>query len=82
MFYSYFRKIGLLVLTLITLIACEDIIEVPDVSNQTIIVLAPLNGANIIENRIGFNWDAISDVEGYSIAVATPNLGLSHKVCK
>lgn len=55
------------------LAACDDIIEVPEINEQEITVLAPLEGAVITGNDVSFNWNAIEDAREYKIEVAQPN---------
>ncbi len=52
--------------------SCEDIIEEPDISNQTVFILAPLEGSTINDNRISFNWEAVTDARAYTVQVASP----------
>lgn len=66
-------KITLLVATLIFIWACDDILEVPDISDQEITVLAPLDGTSVGNNQVNFNWNALEDVDGYRVQVASPN---------
>lgn len=69
----YPKKIyGLLILAL-AIWACEDILEVPDISEQQITILAPLDGSNINDNAVNFNWDRLVDIDNYHIQVATPD---------
>lgn len=60
-----------LILAFVT--ACDDIIEVPEINEQEIIVLAPLEGAVITGNDVSFNWNAIEDAREYKVEVAQPN---------
>nr|WP_299381228.1 hypothetical protein [Allomuricauda sp.] len=69
------RKItllGLLVIVILTL-GCEDILEVPDISDQTVPILAPTNGSVLTDNAVSLNWSKIEDATSYEIQVATPN---------
>ncbi|NAY93511.1 hypothetical protein GTQ34_16510, partial [Muricauda sp. JGD-17] len=53
--------------------ACEDILEVPDITDQTVLILAPKEGSTIDINEVGFNWEALADATSYRIQIATPN---------
>ncbi|WP_350292614.1 hypothetical protein [uncultured Croceitalea sp.] len=53
--------------------ACEDILEEPDISNQTVTVFAPLEGSVINTNTVNFNWDTLEDVRSYRMQLAQPN---------
>jgi len=63
-------------LILITLfvgfIACDDIIEVVDISNETVTILAPVDGSVIDTTRVNFTWKAIEEAETYHLQVARP----------
>ena len=63
---------GILPITILIL-ACEDILEVPDISNQTVPILAPTDGSVLTTNTIGLSWERIEDATGYRVQVATPN---------
>lgn len=65
-------KISVLGLVL-GILACEDILEVPDISNQTVQVLAPVNGSVLTVNAIGLNWQEVEDATAYEIQIATPD---------
>lgn len=52
---------------------CEDILEVPDISNQTVPILAPGEGSILNTNAVGFNWQTIDDATTYRVQIATPN---------
>ena len=70
---KYEKYIGVLLLFGIMICSCEDILEVPDISNQQIQILAPTNGAAILANKVNFNWNPIEEATGYQIEVAHPN---------
>lgn len=62
-----------LALILAILYSCEDILEVPDISNQTVTVFAPLDNTVINGNDISFNWDTVEDATRYRFQLAAPN---------
>lgn len=63
----------LLVSLLVLVISCDDIIEVDDITNQTVTVLAPVDGVTLDEGTILFSWNAIEDAESYRVQIVTPN---------
>ena len=68
------KKLLLCLLTAAILaLGCEDILEVPDISNQTVSILAPTEGSVITTNAISFNWEEVKDATAYEIQLATPN---------
>ena len=54
-------------------LSCDDIIEVVDISNETISILAPTNNAVIDTTKVTFSWQTLEDAEKYHIQVATPS---------
>ena len=55
--------------------ACEDgglLIE-PDISDKSVILLAPLNNAEVSSNEVFFDWEPVADAKTYEIQVASPN---------
>ena len=67
------KKVSLIWIVFMGFIACDDIIEVVDISNETVTVLAPSNESVIDTTLVNFSWQALEDVETYHIQVATPN---------
>lgn len=64
---------ALLIMVLLVVWSCEDILEVPDISNQTVPILAPVEGSVLNINAVGFNWQTIADATTYRVQIATPN---------
>ncbi len=58
---------------LLSFIACDDIIEVVDISNKTVTILAPTNDAVLKTNEITFTWEVLEEAETYQIQIAAPN---------
>jgi len=61
-----------LFIVLVGFVSCDDIIEVADISKETVTILAPTHGSVIDTTRILFSWEAIKDAENYYLQVATP----------
>ncbi|MEA1786107.1 hypothetical protein U1E44_08400 [Arenibacter sp. GZD96] len=55
------------------LCSCEDLLEVPDISNATIELLAPKDSTVVNTATVNFHWNGISDADGYLVQVAAPN---------
>jgi hypothetical protein len=51
---------------------CDDIIEVENIAENTITVLAPTNNSVLVEGDIIFSWDDIQDATQYRLQIATP----------
>lgn len=66
------KKILLAYSLFIIVTACDDIIEVEDISNQTVILLAPTNNAVLNITELTFSWQTVADAESYHIQIATP----------
>lgn len=70
--YKMKCKIVLFLLALI-IFSCEDIIEVPDISQKVVVVLAPTEDVVINETNINFSWNIVEDADTYKLQIATPN---------
>ncbi|BDW93466.1 hypothetical protein MACH07_22980 [Flagellimonas marinaquae] len=58
---------------LIGLSSCEDILEVPDISVEKVILLAPADGVVLDKNLLSLSWQHMEEAHGYHIQVATPD---------
>lgn len=54
------------------LFSCDDIIEVDDISQEEVTILAPVNSAVLNDNSVIFSWEAVEFAETYTIQIATP----------
>ena len=66
-------KLIILFLIGISMSSCEEIIEVADISNQSVEILAPLNNTQIDTFNVKFNWNLVKDADQYRIQIAKPN---------
>lgn len=60
------------IMSLILLFSCDDIIEVPDITDETVTVLAPADGVTLTTASITFNWSNVDDADSYRLQIATP----------
>jgi hypothetical protein len=67
------KKLIYIGILLIGFLACDDILEVPDISNRQVEILAPTEGTSINDSIIHFNWNGVVDAEGYILQVARPD---------
>jgi hypothetical protein len=67
------RNMGFILLVIWVFVACDDIIEVVDISDKTVAILAPTNGSVVDTTFVNFSWQALEDAETYRVQVATPN---------
>ena len=65
---------NLIFYTLLTTIitSCDDIVEVENISNETVILVAPSNETIVTTESINFTWEAIGEAESYHLQIATP----------
>ncbi len=55
------------------LYGCEEILEVQDISEREVQLLAPTDGSVVTDSVVNFNWNPVSEANAYQIQVATPN---------
>ncbi|WP_222984560.1 hypothetical protein [Flagellimonas meishanensis] len=67
------RSVYILVGLALLIWSCEDILEVPDISDQTVPILAPTEGSVLTTNAVGFDWETVEDATAYNIQIATPD---------
>ncbi|MCB4797232.1 fibronectin type III domain-containing protein [Neotamlana laminarinivorans] len=61
-------------------ISCDDIIEVSDISNQRVNILAPKSGTVIETTTVNFSWEAIIEAESYNLQIATPSFSNAQQI--
>ncbi len=66
-------KTLLFFLLVVALWSCEDIIEVPDISDRSVKILAPSDNSELDTLNIKFNWETIEDANTYRVQIADPN---------
>jgi hypothetical protein len=54
-------------------LSCSEIVGVEDISNKTVSVLAPTNGAILNMGTLIFTWDSVEDAEEYKLQIVTPS---------
>ncbi|NAS32035.1 hypothetical protein GTQ40_13700 [Flavobacteriaceae bacterium R38] len=74
------KKSILKIVLVFIIVGCDDILEVPDISNETVSLIAPSEGAIVQGNTTTFSWQPVADAEEYSIQVATPNFNEANQV--
>ncbi|TCK65002.1 hypothetical protein DFQ05_2214 [Winogradskyella wandonensis] len=73
------KKLSILILLFLS-VSCDDIIEVPDISNEIVTILAPTDGVTISATSITFNWNAVADAENYRLQIATPTFAEAQQI--
>jgi hypothetical protein len=75
------KKLFLIIL-MTGFIACDDIIEVVDISKREVIVLAPTNNVVLNSTNVIFTWEALEEAETYHLQIATPNFENAQQIVK
>ncbi|RED26120.1 hypothetical protein BD847_0026 [Flavobacterium cutihirudinis] len=57
----------------LSLFSCEEILLVPDISKDEVILTAPVNNAALTSSGVTFSWESVKDAEKYQIQIAVPN---------
>jgi len=67
------KQILKMICVLVVLVSCQDIIEVPDISENMVTLTAPTDTATLSStNMLFFDWETTEDAETYRIQIATP----------
>ncbi len=66
-------KLYFIVCTAILLVSCEAILFEEDISDSSVIVLAPLHNSVVETNNVNFNWTAVEDADNYQLQIAIPD---------
>jgi|TARA_B110000046_G_scaffold172370_1_gene194077 hypothetical protein len=73
------KKKLLIISSILFLWNCEAIF-VEDVSSETVVLLAPINNAEVTNGTIQFNWQEVSDASEYKIQIAKPNFATASQI--
>lgn len=66
------KKIGCIVALVFLFLSCDDIIELEDISEDNITILAPVNNSVLTAGPITLSWEALQDAAQYKLQIATP----------
>lgn len=66
------RKLIAVLFGIIAVYSCEDIISVPDITEDSIVLLAPADDAVLDNVEVTFTWEETDFVDQYQIQVASP----------
>ncbi len=53
--------------------SCEDLLEVPDISNESVRLAAPSDSTIVLQTNVNFTWNEVYEATQYHIQVAAPN---------
>ena len=73
------RNLFLLVFIFTVCISCEAIFE-EDISEETVVLLAPTEGSAITNGSIRFDWDGLDEAVEYEIQIATPSFDYANQI--
>jgi hypothetical protein len=66
-------------LILACLFSCEAVF-VEDISNDSVVLLAPLDNSQLNVGNNTFSWELINDAETYQIQIAIPNFENANQI--
>jgi hypothetical protein len=66
-------KTLLITALVIAFFSCQDILEVTDISDKNVQLVAPSDSTTVVQTNVRFTWEAIFEATRYHIQVATPN---------
>lgn len=66
-------KKGLYLITVLLVFNCSEIIEVENISDETVRILAPADTSVLLETTVQFSWNTVDDAEQYKLQIATPD---------
>ena len=67
------RRVFCFALILYVIVGCEELIEVEDISNKTVSILAPIDNTIIDDTTVNFSWQALEYAESYHLQIAQPS---------
>lgn len=67
------RLLAILAGCLFVLSSCEDLLEVPDISLESVELLAPSDSTIVTQSDVNFTWNEVFEAEQYHVQVAVPN---------
>lgn len=65
------KYIGYVLIALVVL-SCDDIIDLVDITNDSVTILAPTDGATL-DDSATFSWDGVEGATDYRLQIATPD---------
>jgi len=60
--------------------ACDDLLEEPDISENEVQLLAPVDGVVITGNQVNFNWSPVEDSRSYQVQLAEPDFDNARQI--
>jgi len=53
--------------------SCEDLLEVPDISEESVELLAPSDSTIVVQSNVNFTWNEVFEATQYHVQVAAPS---------
>lgn len=74
-------KLKLIIFIVLTAIfhSCDDVFA-DDISNESVNILAPLDGSTVSTNPIAFDWENLKGAENYELQIATPTFDAATQI--
>ena len=63
----------LLLLFVLIHFSCEEIIFETDISKSEVVLVAPINNAQLFSTGVTFSWESVADATNYQLQIAKPN---------
>ena len=63
----------LFICMIIACLGCQDILEVSDITQEQVLLLAPMNNTIVKDSVVLFTWNGVVEAESYLVQLATPN---------
>lgn len=60
-------------LLILSFFSCEEILIVPDLSNEEVVLVAPGNNVVLSSSGVTLSWNTVKDADRYQLQIATPN---------
>ncbi len=70
------------ILIILGFVACDDILEVKNISNTAVVILAPTNNVTLNTAAVNFTWEPVEEAESYHVQIATPNFEAAQQIVK
>lgn len=74
------RFVPLFLLLFFLMTSCEEIVNEEDITNDTILILAPTKDAVLTSGDISFNWELLNGADSYQLQIATPNFTIASQI--
>lgn len=59
--------------TIVCFSSCEDLLEVPDISEESVDLLAPSDSTIVLQTNVNFTWNEVFEATQYHVQVAAPS---------